>query len=89
MIIGATPILFQASPADNSTGRYCTKQTNLVVPDRVLCTSYFLLYKYRTQFVYDYTRTVHQPTGLTGQNMEVLNQPYSGQLAFSLRFMCV
>ena len=39
--------------------------------------------------VYDYARTVHQLTGLTGQNMEVLNQPYSRQLAYSLRFMCV
>ena len=61
----------------------------IVVPDRVLCTRYFVLQKYRTQFVYDYTRTVPQLTGLTGQNMEVLNQPYSGQLAYSLRFMCV
>ena len=40
-----------------------------------------------TQFVNDYTRTVHQLTGLTGQNMEVLNQPYSGQLAYIIRFM--
>ena len=53
----------------------------IVVPDRVLCTRDFVLQKYRTQFVYDYTCTVHQLTGLTGQNMEVLNQPYSGQLA--------
>ena len=45
--------------------------------------------KHRTQPVYDYTRTVHQLTGLTGQNMEVLNQQYSGQLAYSLRFMYV
>ena len=59
----------------------------IVVPDRVLCTRYLVLLKYRTQFVYDYTLTVHQLTGLTGQNMEVLNQPYSGQLAYSIRFM--
>ena len=59
----------------------------IVVPDRVLCTRCFVLQKYRTQFVYDYTRTVHQLTGLTGQNMEVLNQRYSGQLAYSIRFM--
>ena len=51
----------------------------IVVPDRVLCTRYL--------FVYDYTCTVHQLIGLTGQNMEVLNQPYSGQLAYSIRFM--
>ena len=36
---------------------------------------------------YDYTRTVHQLIGLTGQNMEVVNQSYYGQLAYSLRFM--
>ena len=37
----------------------------IVVQDRVLCTRYFVLWKYRTQFVYDYTHTVHQLTGLT------------------------
>ena len=59
----------------------------IVVPDRVLSTRDFVLQKYRTQFVSDYTRTVHQLTGLTGQNMEVLNQPYSGQLAYSIRLV--
>ena len=72
--------LTHAIPADYSRGRYSTNQTTyIVVPDQVLCTRYFVLQKYRTQFVYDYTRTVRQLTGLTGQNMEVLNQPYSGQ----------
>ena len=73
-------------PATPVGGTVQIKQL-IVVPDRVLCTRYFVLKKYRTQFVYDYTRTVHQLTGLTGQNMEVLNQPYSGQLAYSIRFM--
>ena len=78
----STPV----QPATPVDGTVQIKQL-IVVPDRVLCTRYFVLYKYRTQFVYDYTRTVHQLTGLTGQNMEVLNQPYSGQLAYSIRFM--
>ena len=61
----------------------------IVVPDRVLCTRYFVLYRYRTQFVYDYTRTVHTPANWTDgrQNMKVLNQQYSGQLAYGFRFM--
>ena len=73
-------------PATPVGGTVQIKQL-IVVPDRVLCTRYFVLYKYRTQFVSDYTRTVHQLTGLTGQNIEVLNQQYSGQLAYSFRFM--
>ena len=56
----------------------------IVVPDRVLCTRYFVLQKYRTQFVYDYARTVHQPTGPTGQIWKYrINHTLGSQLTVS------
>ena len=46
------------------------KNTKLMfVLAKVLCTRYFILQKYRTQFIYDEAPIVHQLSRLMCQNM--------------------
>ena len=59
--------------------------TLIIVPDRALCTRYFVFWKYRTQFVYDNTRTVHQLTRLMCQNMEL----HYKQLLVQINDICI